>query len=264
MVLGENGRWEIPATVGADLTKWTIPSKVSASVNAGGAAVVAWSDIDHGNGIVSVAYRDAGDSAWSIEEDLSFVDGQASSPAAGIDRRGDALVVWDASVDVEGATRSAGGTWERPNVVGAEPGPPLLAVGEDGDAIAAWTTGETGAIKSASRSQAAPLWKPLGEVAPASQGLVDIELNSAGDALAMWAGGQPTFGAWVAGMDGAGPSFNKVRVPSSGYAGQRLLFAAHAVDTWSSTQELAWGFGDGPARAETSLHTPTKHRERIG
>ncbi len=258
-VLGSDGRWQRATTIGFARAENT-PGEVSASVNQAGDTVVAWTDVEHGNAIVSAAYHSAEVSGWEIQQDLSFPDGQAARPTVGLDGRGNALATWDAwGLDIQGSFRPAGAAWQRPVVVSDGPGyGPKLAVNATGGAVVAWTSPTVGApIRAAVRSADDATWRQAGEVTPSSGRLGDISIDGAGNALAAWTGDESERGAWVAALDADGPVLSELQTPKRGYVGQRLSFSVQARDVWSALAgPPVWSFGDGgSASGRTVTHT---------
>ena len=259
-VLGSEGQWQAATTIAFSRTTVNTPGGVSASVDAAGDAVVAWTDVEHGNAIISAAYHSAEVSGWEIQQDLSFPDGQAARPAVGLDGRGNALATWDAwGLDIQGSFRPAAGAWQRPVVVSDGPGfGPKLAVNAAGGAVVAWTSPTVGApIRAAVRSADDATWRPAGEVIPSSGRLGDISIDGAGNALAAWTGGESERGAWVAALDAAGPVLSELQMPERGYVGQRLSFSVQAGDVWSALAgPPVWSFGNGVTPSgRTVTHT---------
>lgn len=255
--LGQDGTWGTPDLVAGTRTPANqYPGPASSAIDAAGDAVIVWQDSEHGNDIVSAAYHAAGASGWEVTWNVSFVDGKARSPAVGIDGTGNATAVWHASVDVEGATRPAGGSgWERPVVVGARAGRPLLDVSPMGEAVAVWRSDADGTLATSLRSPGSTSWAP----GPASQVAVgpigDLALDGAGNALLVWDGGGGT-GAWARALDVSGPVLTRMRLPRRAQARERAAFSVEAVDAWSPLARAPlWYFGDGGhARGRSVKH----------
>lgn len=252
---GEGGRWQRTTLVATERTPLSYPGGLSAAVNAEGAAVVAWHDSEHGNAIVSAAYHPAGTQAWQLTPDLSFADGNAQDPAVGIDSSGNAIAAWDASVDVEGASRLSGAEdWQRPVVVGSSTGAPLVAVNPAGEAVAAWRSYASGALEASIRP-ASGTWRPSSPSDRPIQALGSLAIDSQANALAAWDDGGGR-GVWAAALDAAGPVMSGLVVPSRGYPQQRLSFSLTPRDAWSGLGGLpTWIFGDRQqARGRTVTH----------
>jgi hypothetical protein len=196
-----------------------------------------------------------------VDADVSFSDGQADSPSVGIDGRGNATAVWNARADLEGATRPAGGQWQRPVVVAATPGYPRLAVNAAGDAVAVWAVAGVGyPVNSAVRSLEDPAWRSAGAVSPSSTGHIDgLSIDAQGNAIAAWPGSNAEGGTWAAGLDAAGPALLDLRIPSHGYAGQRLSFSVRPADAWTKVSQPSWEFGDRSTNSgRLAMHTYSK------
>jgi hypothetical protein len=192
VVTGDHGKWSGAVTLGSS-TAYVAPS---AAIAPGGIAVVAWSRAEHGNNIVYSAVRRGG--AWETATALSFVDGDAYDPAVAIDAAGNALAIWDATVDPESSFRPAGSsTWQRPVVAGppiAYPSP-TLAMNAAGDAVAVWvglTTSPTGATSdlpvggayfTADGWQAAQTFGSEGSHFDQNAA---VGIDARGDAIAVW------------------------------------------------------------------------------
>jgi hypothetical protein len=221
---GSHGVWGAPVTLDGDVTQVGAPA---AAIASGGAAVVIWSAFVRGNDMVYGTVRRGG--AWQPETNLSFVDGQAQSPDVAIDAKGNALAVWDATVDVEASYKRAGGAWQRPVAVS----PPLrfstptVAMSPSGQAVAAWAGYlPDGGLQAGGASFAADTgWQtPATLGAPVSfwgwPGLA-VAADSAGDGLAVWpqregtaANGSAQFSLQAAVLDAGGPLLHAVSAVS--------------------------------------------------
>lgn len=264
--LGQDGTWGAPVLVAAARTPASeFPAPASAAIDAAGDAVIVWQDSEHGNDIVSAAYRTAGASGWEVTWDVSFADGNARHPVVGMDGAGNAVAVWHASVDVEGATRPAGRSgWERPVVVGTTAGMPLLDVSARGEAVAVWESEADGTLAASLRSPGTAPWVPGPASQPAVGVIGDLALDGAGNALVTWDGGGGT-GAWARTLDVSGPVMTRMVVPRQVYARERAAFSVEAVDAWSPLVHAPlWRFGDGGhAHGRTVKHAyarPGKYR----
>jgi len=173
-------------------------SRSSLAANARGEAVVAWSSVDaDGQRVARAALRRA-DGTWEPPENLGY--GDFGNPAASIDERGDAVVVWTRGTS-NGATvyaerRAAGAAWE-PAVVLSE-----RAVAQDagvvmnhrGEALAVWaeqddartiTTLDSSLLLSGSADWSAPSKVPVsyvGNVAAEVGSGASFVLDDAGNA----------------------------------------------------------------------------------
>lgn len=170
------------------------------AMNARGDAVVAWAEVNPGAGGVCARTYAAG-AGWDAAEVLGGDEGRADRPAAAIDARGDALVVW-VQQDDTGAH-----VWSRRHVPasGATPGwgdarsagldgnvaeiAPRLASDASGNAVAVWLQQE-----QAQRDvwfnvfSAGTGWATSQRLCPASaeRDLPAVAMSSAGDAMALW------------------------------------------------------------------------------
>ncbi len=251
-VTGDHSSWTAPVKIGT--TSYT--GVVTAAIGSGGNAVVSWWTNEHGNDIVYAAARLGG--AWQPATPLSFLDGNASDPAVGIDDRGDMLGIWDATVDPEASFRPAGSSaWRRPVAV-APPiqyTRPTLAMNGDGQAVAAWTTyGANAPIATAWFTTAAG-WQPPQTIG--SQGdhsissSVPLAIDAAGDAVAVWPhyertdAGQLLASLQTAILDNGGPLlhavFNHMRPRISGTArpGRKLRCLA---GRWTGKPPITYNF----------------------
>lgn len=258
--VGAGGRWETPKVVGRSregADYFTKPREVAAVIG-DRAAAVAWQYSVHGNGIIEATVRPSG-GAWEAPVDISFTDGQAFAPALAIDGGGNVLAAWDANVDIEGSTRRAGSaSWDRPVVISPSTGAPVLQTSARGDAVALWSSGSSSSAVQAARKQvASATWGPTSEIAvPAGRiGSVDVAIDAAGDAIAIWERNDGRWWVEAASSDVAPPIVTKLVVPRAGSMQRPARFTVTARDTWSRTVAPTWAFGDGSrARGSTVTH----------
>ena len=258
--VGAGGRWEQPAFVGRSREgdDWFTRPKAIAPAIGDRSAVVAWQYSIHGNGVIEATVRPAG-GGWEASVDLSFTDGQAFSPAVAVDAAGNVLTAWDANVDIEGSTRSAGAaSWDRPVVVSPSTGAPVLRTSARGDAVALWSSGSSSSeVRAARKPAASATWGSTSEIAVSAGqiGGVDVAIDAAGDAVAIWERNDGRWWVEVAASDVAPPVVTKLVTPKSGVVRKSLRFSIAARDTWSRTVTPAWTFGDGSrARGSTVTH----------
>jgi hypothetical protein len=136
--------------------------------------------------------------AWDPVVDLSPPGVFAESPQVAVDSSGNAIAVWAAHPGgtdlVQASVRPAAtGAWLPPvdlSPPGRVNGPPHLAVNSRGDAVAVWQQLSSGeyVARASVRVASSGVWQmPVDLSAPAgSYGGLDVAVNAAGDAVAVW------------------------------------------------------------------------------
>jgi PKD domain len=231
----------------ASAAGWLEPEDISAAnevvdgrpqvaVDAAGNAVAIWERHVGGEEIVEATERPAGGD-WSAPEVLSLPDEEGERSQVAIDAAGTAIAVWitgDSSTGfvVRSATRPLGGEWSEPEDVSdsiSEAGTPRLALDASTEAVAIWTTFESGArlLQGAIRATDGE-WSEPDDVSAAGEFVTpleapDVAIDAAGNAVAVWnlvspddvvqAAVRPAGGDWAepddlseAGEDGGQPA----------------------------------------------------------
>ena len=205
---------------------WQTPVEISApaddtggrqvAVDARGNAVAVWKTSVDANTVVQAAQRPAG-GRWSKPVRLSAAGGSthAYAPQIAVDRRGNAVAVWQRSSAssarhrraepravrrpmsfVESTARSAGGSWQPPTRVsraGSGMSEPHVGIDGQGNAVAVWQRSDAGAtaVQSAVRPAAGGRWDAPVDIARLSAAseaaaLPRVAVNARGDAAAVW------------------------------------------------------------------------------
>jgi hypothetical protein len=187
--------------------------------------------------VLQATIRPAGAATWPNANDLSGTPLQIKNHAVALDAAGNAVAVWaqrdSNTFYVVGDLRPAsGGVWRAPVALSsisadASAGPALAAV-RSGEVLVAWIDG--GALRVVRGNASTGAWdQPLTPAAggPSSDTDVDIALNSAGHAIAVWswlgvvhAAFRPAGGNWGAvadvGAAGSGPSHVQAAINNAG------------------------------------------------
>lgn len=219
---GANGSWQPPVQVASYARGGYL---VSAAVEPHGRALVAWDEYVAGNEIVRAASYTPG-AGWGSPESLSFRDGQACCAVVAADGSGNAVAVWDATVDVEAANRSQSGGWSRPVALSSPLHVGLISVASNasGEALAAWQAASADYSRASLVQAAAYLptsgWQAAATLANAPGGCcpsLSTALDAAGDGAVVWASwdstaqdGSQLFSVQAALFDAGGPLLHAV------------------------------------------------------
>ena len=230
------GSWQTPVDISSPGLDGSAPLSTEVpgprvAVDALGNAIAVWQRFNGTSLVIQAAERPAG-GAWGAPVNISLpAPGgyDAGAPSVAFDPRGNAVAVWHRSDALTGratvlsADRPAGRAWQPPVAVSdgtADASGALIAVAADGTALAAWTS--FGGAPRSSLRPAGGSWLPSETIAGDTlvRGM-DIALDPAGSAVAVWLGGasgpfgvraavRPAQGAWQApadlGPDGYHPS----------------------------------------------------------
>jgi hypothetical protein len=143
-----SGVWQAPVDLSAPSVR--PGSSLQVAVDRRGNAVAVWQRFDGADFAVQAAVRPAATGAWRTPVDVTAAGENGSNPQVAVDRRGDAVAVWERfnSVSpfdtvVRAAVRPATtGAWQAPVDVstpdGNEPASPQVAVDRRGNAVAVW------------------------------------------------------------------------------------------------------------------------------
>jgi hypothetical protein len=138
------------------------------------------------------------DAMWLAPVDLSEAGGHVGRVQVGIDRRGDAVAVWEAfnGADwvIQGSVRPiATGVWQAPvdlSAASEDAESPRLAVDADGDAVAVWDvqTLTSSVVQSARRPAGSGAWQATVDVSTGTElaSAPDVAIDARGDAVAVW------------------------------------------------------------------------------
>ena len=194
----------------ASAAGWLEPEDISAAnevvdgrphvaVDAAGNAVAVWERHVGGEEIVEASERPAG-SDWSEPEILSLPGEEGQRSLVTIDAAGNAIAVWitdesPTTFVVRSAVRPPGGEWSEPEDVSgsiSEAATPWLAVDAASEAVAIWTTFDSGdrIVQGAVRS-ADGEWSEPDDLSEAGQLVTpleapDVAIDAAGNAIAVW------------------------------------------------------------------------------
>jgi PKD domain len=135
---------------------------------------------------------------WLAPKDLSAPGGDALDTQVAVDAQGDSFAVWrrfDGSHQiVQGAVRSAGGDWSRPqnlSALGFDSFKQHVDVDPDGNAVAVWyrVIGSNSQIESATLPAGSTTWGAAQPLSDATHFASDpsVAVGPRGDALAVWA-----------------------------------------------------------------------------
>jgi hypothetical protein len=177
--------------------------QLDVAMNAAGAAAVVWRRPGPAGAVLQAATR-VGRGGFGSAADLSAAGANAYFPQVVIDARGDAVAVWvshdgEQAAVMAAATYGPGAGWSAPQALSA-PGwvgsEPALAMGPDGNTLAAWAAGtatyET-VVQMAERSQGSvfsptvSLSSPLTVVGQSPQ-VPAVALGPNGAAVVAWHG----------------------------------------------------------------------------
>ena len=237
------------------------------AMDAAGDAVVAWSHEDSmGNSGVEIVSRAAGATAWGSAHPLSTTrccGAYTYEPAVAIATGGLATAVFDhydgAHLVIQELTRTtAGGTWGAAHSLslgGVNSNHPKVAIGANGETIAAWARG--GSVVQAAARSPGGAWGSTTDAAPEAVESFDpvVAVDPSGDGVLAWRNYDGVLsGIRAAGFDSAGPVFNGLSVPATAVAGVPLTFSVSPLDVWSALGPgPIWSFGDGGTDAGTSV-----------
>ncbi len=191
------GAWTAPVNLSS--SRGSAVSDPQVAMSRHGDAVAAWTYEEGGKYLVQSASRRPHGS-WSAPTDLSAPQGKmdAMEPHVAIDPWGDAVAAWvrqdGISQALQSATRPRVGAWSAPvnlsTVPGREISEPRVAVGREGDAVAAWVRGWN--VKSATRPRGGTWSAPVTLSAPAHKAYdqdashLEVAAESKGGAAAIW------------------------------------------------------------------------------
>jgi hypothetical protein len=202
---GRGDAWRIRQTERPLGGEWTQPGDLvppvpwrgiapCIAVNARGDVIAAWMLWYRQKSVVQGAYRRKGQ-AWSPVQTLSRVANGVFAPAAGIDQRGGAVVVWDVHPRAQQtAILTPAGRWGGPTTILRRPvfSSPILAVAPDGRALATWVAPQG---RGQSRVPIVTIEKPPGRTwgtprviarVRGSIGNLGLSLGNAGRAAVVW------------------------------------------------------------------------------
>ncbi|HEY0279301.1 MAG TPA: PKD domain-containing protein [Solirubrobacterales bacterium] len=172
------------------------------AVDAAGEAVVVWS---RGLGLefaIESSSRPAG-GQWGEPVELSapeMTKFEQFGSSIAMDAAGDVVVVWQRgesvagslSVVVEAAERTAAGAWSAPEQLSAEgkfAQGPKVGIGADGEAVAAWESGNgTSYVVEGASRQVGGIWGSPVELSGVATTAPDVHLamNQGGEAVVLW------------------------------------------------------------------------------
>jgi hypothetical protein len=164
-----------------------------------GNAIAVWTQSDGFNDRIRAAVRRRG-AAFDAAQTISDSSGNATVPEVGVDRKGNAVVVWERTLmafpgvthTIQAASRPVRGTFGTEQSIsgpGEDSYEPQLAVDRHGNAIAVWTA----YVSTTYRIRAA--FQPAGGVfgtgqllsaAAGDAGLPQLAIDKAGNAIAVW------------------------------------------------------------------------------
>jgi hypothetical protein len=202
---GRGNAWRIRQAERPTEGEWTRPEDLvppapwrgmapRVAVNARGDAVAAWTLWYRQKSVVQGAYRRKGQ-AWSPVQALSRVANGVFAPAAGIDQRGGAVVVWDVHPRArQTAVLTPAGRWRGPTTILQSPvfSSPTLAVAPDGRALAMWVAprgrGQSRVAILAIDKPPGRTWGTPGVVARIRGSVTNLglSLGNGGRAAAVW------------------------------------------------------------------------------
>jgi len=239
--------WQPPVTISA-----AAAHDVSVAMDPEGGAIAAWQRQPvGGTERIEVADRRPG-GAWTAPTVVSAAGTRARQPVAGLDGRGDAIVVWrrDTTGDravIEVTERAAGGGWTAPRVLS---GPdvrarrPRLAVAPDGAAVVVWEERVAGVARIGAASRLPDgTWSPPARVAGsvAESHEPDVAIGADGHATAVWIGDDGD-GAGVFAADSPGDgSWARPQLLAHGEAPPREVPRPGRADTGADVAALPDG-----------------------
>lgn len=222
------------------------------AVNEAGEGAVVWVQDDATQ--VRAAYR-TGAGAWSQPVSLGpFRAGSPAGPKVALDAGG-AVAAWLSPGGVAAAHRSAAGTWRTSTIPIQGTSAPAVAVSASGNAVVAWTRANDGVVVASLRPLALGAWLPATFVSGTGSSRVDVVLDSAQRAVAVWnrAQGQ-RIAVEAADLAVRGPILAQLRLPARPLvAGAPRRFSVRPA-AWAAplVGGPRWTFGDG--KRGTGLH----------
>lgn len=255
-----SGAWSAPSDLSAGGENATSPQ---IAIDAAGNATAIWHR-PSAEADIQTATRPAG-GTWSAG---SYIP-NAKSPAADVaqiafDAAGNTTALWRGSDSVnsilQSSSRSASGTWSAPvnvSATGRHSFGQRLVVDAAGTATAVWHShdGTYNVVQFATRSPGGTWSTPDNLSATGGHAIApEIALDPAGDAVAVWIRGNPSFQvAQARGLDAAGPQITSFIAPTNGVPGQAVDYSVSATDVWSTISTTNWEFGDGSSASGPSV-----------
>jgi hypothetical protein len=225
---------------------------------------------------VLAAFASPAGAAWLSPVDLSPETGvNAQEVRVAMDRRGDAVAVWQASngaeISVQVSIRSVStGTWATPTVLTTEGNgikDPNVAVDERGDAAVVWQveSGLTSFVQAAVKTAGSAVWH-VESVSGEEGGRPSIAIDSHGDAVVVWLA-NPTNAVTSSVRRAGGKWHAPVQLSGAGFSGEEPTVAADprgdAVAAWhgfegesSVAQAAVRSASSGTWSAAAILSTP--------
>ncbi len=191
------GAWQSPALVSAPVLPPTQRSNSAVAVDVQGDAVSLWRMNELPAGIIEAAFRPAATGVWGPAAAISAPGEAAAYARAAFDEQGDLFVVWQrldpgGSRVIAAVRRAKDGRWLPPVAIspaGRSAERANVAVDAQGDAIAAWSSGD--AIEVAA-SRAGANWQPpvvlfsATQVRGARLGDPAVAIGPRGETLVAW------------------------------------------------------------------------------
>ena len=260
--------WQPPVKVApSGLDAGGHPGGPELAVNEKDDAVVAWSSAS-GNGanhIVQAATLVKG-GTWQAPVELSSPAMNAAAPHVAIDLEGNATAVWSGAEGsnntvIQSATMPAGGAWQVPVDISktgekADNLPePEIAIGRSGNATAVWedNIGGNQIIQSSVKSREGTNWQTPTVLSGTDTNAVYPKLgvepqgnvDSSGNAIAVWEQGLGSSDTIQAAGYDAGPLLLSFRISTGGAVGTPIYFSSSSAGVWSAFEGANWNFGDG-------------------
>ena len=148
------GSWSVPQDLSTAGEK---ASRPEVAIDARGDAVAVWQRLTlaatffvDARYAVQASTRPAGGSWSSVPQDLSTADQNAYEPQVALDAQGDAVAVWTKQIRssvrvIQASTRPVGKSWGAAEDLSSDTGnadDPRVALGGQGNAVAAWRRGD--------------------------------------------------------------------------------------------------------------------------
>ncbi len=237
-----------------------------------GAAVIVWT-ASEGADEVRYAFRPPG---GNFGPSLSIPEPEGPlAPSVAMDPEGRAVVIWSYLNNPVYVTRwaaaPAGGPFGPPFTVapGRDASPTDLAISRQGTALVllADRSGQLLQTAASLRPPGGAFGEPVllpGPPQGISFGGVAAAFDPDGNAAALWSGREPSTDTphdvpvLAAGLDGAGPRIDSLRVPARAGERKRVTMTMTATDVWSSVASTGFEFGDRDKAAGPSV----RHRYR--
>jgi hypothetical protein len=255
-IVGTNGTWQPPVEIATFARGGYL---VAAAAGPQHRALVSWDEDVSGNEVVRAAsYTPA--AGWEAPQDLSFRDGQACCPVVALAGSGDAVAVWNATVDVEASNRSGSKPWARPVALSSPQHAGLISVATNasGEALAAWQGASLDyrySLVQAAAFLPASGWQPAAKLAEAVVGCcpsLSTGLDTAGDGAVVWdnwestrSDGYELFSVQAALLDAGGPlvhavySLKSPAISGTPRVGRRLTCRP---GTWSGDRPITFSY----------------------